>query len=854
MPGGKGAKQWAPSPALRRTRRICWAVLLPLGAAGVLLWRAQSEPSQGGSADGSVAFLAGGSRSNSSGERGDSDEELQTSDSASTINLEALDGTGGRQGPRRWDDGGAHQDAEPYPDPKSYLDPKEFLMYQRWLKWSDKPRGLDHVQPSKTYFSLGKTRRWVGDINRPGAMQKMLEARSYKHEIIQACITGGDVWRIGLNFIFNMRDLGYDHWVILVPRLQQCNELEAALRGVGSIGCMWTTMFDDDDAPRDLRQFPERPPAKQVTWVLRWVTLLRAVRLGFNMLNIDTDVALHDDIYKYLKGPLLGNLTWVCGDEDSGDGCNGGTNYVQNANPNGAAAWMAGTMVDRMLRLVENTSCWRDNPFAKGIDWADAVDDQAQLGSAMRSATIGHYVMPHVFEGMDDEVYWKLVAENPWTVFDKQYNRDESLQTPKLWKPRFGVDRVGVRWHKLEVPTKQLTPIFNNSRGAFTEKFWAEVAEESGPITWHDVTLGPQQDAQQAVDAPQVGAAPKPADPWDGFTAAGSSSDSASSSGDASGEYIGKAMDFVINNWHSGFECGRWWGLKPPRSVISHTVLIPGAFARTMFLKITGWFHWKVEDIMVQHLAAPGFYPVSTPGSPLPKLLLVAPSANLDNVTSAFLDEIGFDLLTAAELAGRKLVWPLIGCATQWLVHSEKPADHGPHSDLRGCHLPRGCTCGVKDHWFGTPWHSVPAVPVVDDNYPLERKYCIHWRWFEDCWRHTLMYPDYKHVLRHFPAFAAIASPKNTLFFSDLVMRAEIGVEDMSAEALERKLRALDAEPVVYLGRVPRITDGVFPEERRGELEQLQHACRPVWQLSGERLLERLAPLLGRNESSETRR
>lgn len=30
----------------------------------------------------------------------------------------------------------------------------------------------------------------------------------------------------------------------------------------------------------------------------------------------------------------------------------------------------------QMLRLVENTSYWRDNPFAKDIDWADAVDDQ----------------------------------------------------------------------------------------------------------------------------------------------------------------------------------------------------------------------------------------------------------------------------------------------------------------------------------------------------------------------------------------------------------------------------------------------------------------------------------------------
>lgn len=64
-----------------------------------------------------------------------------------------------------------------------------------------------------------------------------MQARSYKGEIIQACIAGGNTWRMGLNFIFNLRDLGYDHWVIFVPREQQCHELEAALPGgVGSIG------------------------------------------------------------------------------------------------------------------------------------------------------------------------------------------------------------------------------------------------------------------------------------------------------------------------------------------------------------------------------------------------------------------------------------------------------------------------------------------------------------------------------------------------------------------------------------------------------------------------------------------
>ena len=38
----------------------------------------------------------------------------------------------------------------------------------------------------------------------------------------------------------------------------------------------------------------------QVTWIVRWVHALRAIRLGYNFFNIDTDVVLHDDMYKVL--------------------------------------------------------------------------------------------------------------------------------------------------------------------------------------------------------------------------------------------------------------------------------------------------------------------------------------------------------------------------------------------------------------------------------------------------------------------------------------------------------------------------------------------------------------------------
>ncbi len=40
---------------------------------------------------------------------------------------------------------------------------------------------------------------------------------------------------------------------------------------------------------------------------------------------------------------------------------------------------------------------------------------------------------------------------------------------------------------------------------------------------------------------------------------------------------------------------------------------------------------------------------------------------------------------------------------------------------------PQGCTCGVDDHWFGTSWDGMHAMPIVDETYPVSRKACIHW-------------------------------------------------------------------------------------------------------------------------------
>ena len=64
-----------------------------------------------------------------------------------------------------------------------------------------------------------------------------MQARSFKRELIQFVMAGDatDTLDIGLNLIFNLRDLGYDHWFAHGGRDNStCIRLLAALPNSGA--------------------------------------------------------------------------------------------------------------------------------------------------------------------------------------------------------------------------------------------------------------------------------------------------------------------------------------------------------------------------------------------------------------------------------------------------------------------------------------------------------------------------------------------------------------------------------------------------------------------------------------------
>ena len=76
-------------------------------------------------------------------------------------------------------------------------------------------------------------------------------------------------------------------------------------------------------------------------WALQYQSLLwhRSIRLGYNVLLMDSDMIIMDDPYKYFKHPPFKDIT-VLNQAESPVGPNSGMVYVQNAAPDGPAAFM----------------------------------------------------------------------------------------------------------------------------------------------------------------------------------------------------------------------------------------------------------------------------------------------------------------------------------------------------------------------------------------------------------------------------------------------------------------------------------------------------------------------------------
>ena len=92
-----------------------------------------------------------------------------------------------------------------------------------------------------------------------------------------------------LNLLLNLRGLGYGHVLLLTTQRDVCDAVRAAIPGQA---CGWC------DRPFPPRTLSQRMYAVERLWHSRWNVMARALRMGYNMLSLDTDLYVTEDVYQ----------------------------------------------------------------------------------------------------------------------------------------------------------------------------------------------------------------------------------------------------------------------------------------------------------------------------------------------------------------------------------------------------------------------------------------------------------------------------------------------------------------------------------------------------------------------------
>eukprot|EP00798_Chlamydomonas_sp_ICE-L_P005226 gene5226-18456_t len=173
--------------------------------------------------------------------------------------------------------------------------------------------------------SLGKVKRYEGEVTSGKGMKYMFDTVSYKKELVLITIYGVlyveflfQLYSKGMKdmfdtvsykkelivvttygvlyveFVFQLysqvRRLGMNHMLALTMNSTGCEQLATADRGYLNMSCGW------DDSPQHERSWGGGPRL----WHLRWKFMARSARMGYNILALDSDNMIFQDPYVFL--------------------------------------------------------------------------------------------------------------------------------------------------------------------------------------------------------------------------------------------------------------------------------------------------------------------------------------------------------------------------------------------------------------------------------------------------------------------------------------------------------------------------------------------------------------------------
>ncbi|GAX79799.1 hypothetical protein CEUSTIGMA_g7239.t1 [Chlamydomonas eustigma] len=496
--------------------------------------------------------------------------------------------------------------------------------------------------------SSGHVKPFLGDIFDGPVLENALQARSFNKELI---LIANSLYKLGglIQLLSNLETLGYAHVLLLSYNREECEGLLALFPG---IGCAWTRFAFDEESGVEERF---------LLWFLRYKTMIRAVRLGYNVLMTDNDVVFFEDPYSFFKRPPFSHFV-VLNQQEWPDShiANGGFIYIQNARPDGPAVWLFVEATDRLLRHADNRWSWIKS---LGLESPCNAMDQTMLNEVLPSVVTGRPVWRDAWKDCQpDEKDPKLLSRHEavqkFINWDDKQTKVSAWPTPHEWLYFVGEDSFQLRYLNMTYP---------NNQGVWP-------SELGGPLYPPDrARLSTQFHEQLRLDCPSC---PVLLDHEDGSLAAAAAA--VPSEG-----YLFLPPWLITSWWYKG-RLGMWdahlcHGPKP-RSPLGHVHWVQNAceFHANSVKAIPLMASWHYNWTAAHAVQGDHVYLASqdTHGKPLetpvPHIIALAPAvqASLAHLPDyAAMQLMMQHLAKLAILSGRVPVWPTVDCSASYAAN-----------------------------------------------------------------------------------------------------------------------------------------------------------------------------------------
>jgi hypothetical protein len=487
------------------------------------------------------------------------------------------------------------------------------------------------------YCSINQVETFKGDVGTIDGIQHLIKTTTYKHELILIAAGHGFGFELGMNLVTSFWKLGIAHIAVLADDGPACDELHAVY---SNITCIWSTTPGKDDLE-----------ASDVQRILmqRFFLILRMVRLGVNVLNLDSDAYVYRDPYVYLKSPPFENQEIIAMRDIWGhSGSNTGAIYAQNIKPDSSSAWFLGEVVDRIIRTLESADWLTEHK--PGIIISHTVVDQFIFDDVIGSAYAGQMIAPigdvHYHDGLPEERRTEIkTATSEIFSWGNAFSQQQSVEYPDSWSE---LTKTDFQDGKLATMSFKIPSAL---KGSMVDLF------DGKPL------LPPRKNVSQAIMDVLASEGPMWPDPWTSTNKGNRNNYSNSMNGT-----FAFAPEFLISAWASRGNGGLWAAAK---QVVAHIVFIAipewgsNSAWKQVALKATQSWNWEVTNAFHPNLPFPG---TSTEAYPIPRVLVLAPGVLQ---YSRNVEEFRHMSVTLAKLAsrlGRVLVAPEVPCdATPWV-------------------------------------------------------------------------------------------------------------------------------------------------------------------------------------------